>query len=106
VFAADAAIGVVVGALLLVLTLQEARERAEASGTSRFSAEMALALAAIVCVVAGHYAIGEMLPAARRGEGPSFAVLHGVSTAFFVAKFAAVAVLAWRLAAPGRQARG
>ena len=99
-FAADAAIGVVLGALLLVSTLQDARERAESSRGSRFSAEMALLLVALFSIVAGHYAIGEMLPAARRGEGPSFALLHGVATVFFVVKFAAVALLAWRLAAP------
>jgi hypothetical protein len=39
-----------------------------------------------------------MIESARRGEGgPSFAVLHGVASAFFLVKFLAVAVLAWRL---------
>ncbi len=46
-----------------------------------------------------------MLAAAGRGEGPSFAVLHGVASAFFVVKFVAVAALAWRLGrAPARGA--
>jgi hypothetical protein len=46
-----------------------------------------------------------MIEAARAGaEGVSFAVLHGVASAFFVVKFVAVAVLAWRLAASPRDA--
>jgi hypothetical protein len=95
-FRADAAIGLGLGALLLVLALQEARWRSE-SGSSRFSAEMVLVLVALFCIVAGHYGVEPMI---GRGDGPSFAVLHGVASAFFVVKFAAVAVLAWRLVAP------
>jgi hypothetical protein len=49
-----------------------------------------------------------MIESARRGEGgPSFAVLHGVASAFFLVKFAAVAALAWRLTgAPPAPAAG
>jgi hypothetical protein len=102
-FALDAAIGLAFGTLLLVLALQEARVRAESGRGSRFSGDMALALAALFCIVAGHYASEPMLAAAQRGEGPAFAVVHGVSTAFFVVKFLAVAALAWRLTRrPGR----
>jgi hypothetical protein len=85
------------GALLLVIALQAARRRAEAGG-SRFSTEMLLVLAALFCIVAGHYATEPMLASAARGEGPSFAVVHGAASAFFVAKFVAIASLAWRLA--------
>ena len=95
-FAADAALGLGIGAVLLVLALHVARRRA-AGGSSRFSVEMVLVLAALFCIVAGHYAIQPML-ASGRGEGPSFAVLHGVASAFFVVKLGAVAVLAWRFA--------
>jgi len=96
-FGVDATIGVAAGALLLLVTLQLARQDAE-QGTSRFSAEMLLVLGAIFCIVAGHYAIQPMMGARLRGEaGPSFAVLHGVASAFFVVKFVAVAALAWRL---------
>ncbi len=103
-FAVDAMVGLGFGAALLVLALQLAR-RAAAAGTSRFSAEMVLALAAIFAIVAGHYALQPMMEAAARGEGgPSFAVLHGAATAFFVVKFVAVAVLAWRLAAAPQRA--
>lgn len=99
-FAIDATIGLVVGGVLLVLCLQLARRDAE-HGASRFSGEMVLVLAALFCVVAGHYAMEPMIESARRGEGrPSFAVLHGVATAFFLLKFVAVAALAWRLTAP------
>jgi hypothetical protein len=104
-FAVDATIGIGFGAVLLVLALQIAR-RAAAHGASRFSVEMMLALAAIFCIVAGHYAIEPLIESARRGEGgASFAVLHGVASAFFVVKFAAVAVLAWRLTSPLAPAR-
>ena len=95
-FAVDATIGIAFGAVLLVLSLQVARGDAE-HGASRFSTEMLLVLAAIFSIVAGQYAIEPMMQAAGRGEaGPSFAVLHGVASAFFVLKFVAAATLAWR----------
>jgi hypothetical protein len=97
-FRADAAIGLGFGAVLLVLALGEARRRS-GPGSSRFSVEMVLVLVALFCIVAGHYALEPMLAGAGRGDGPSFAVLHGVASAFFVVKFVAVAVLAWRLVA-------
>ena len=60
---------------------------------------MLLVLLALFCIVAGHYATLPMLAAAGRGEGPTFALLHGIASVFFVVKFAVVALLAWRLAA-------
>jgi len=104
-FAVDAALGLGFGTVLLVLALQDAKRNTAARG-SRFSVEMVLALAALFSVVAGHYAIEPMLAAAAHGEGPSFATLHGVASVFFVVKFVAVAVLAWRLGrapAPGAE---
>jgi hypothetical protein len=92
-FAVDAQIGLAAAALLLLLTMQVARGAAE-HGASRFSSEMMLVLAAIFCIVAGHYAIEPMMQARA---APSFAVLHGVAAAFFAFKFVAAAVLAWRL---------
>jgi hypothetical protein len=98
-FALDATIGVCVGALLLLLAFQLARQAAE-RGASRFSTDMLLVLGALFCIIAGHYAIEPMMAARLRGEGgPSFAVLHGVASAFFLVKFLVVAVLAWRLTA-------
>ena len=103
-FAVDATIGICVGALLLLLTVQLARADAERGG-SRFSAEMMLVLGALFCIVAGFYAVQPMMEAASRGEpGPSFALLHGVASAFFAAKLALVATLAWRLTGPSRGA--
>jgi len=97
-FKVDATIGVCAGAILLVACLQLARTDAERIGSSRFSTEMLLVLAALFCIVAGHYAIQPLIEAARAGAGgPSFAVLHGVASAFFVVKFGVVAALAWRL---------
>jgi len=104
-FEVDAALGLGMGALLLVLALQVARQRAE-TGASRFSAEMVLVLGALFCIVAGHYATVPMLASAGHDGVPSFAVLHGVASAFFVVKFVAVAVLAWRFAAPAAPPAG
>ena len=96
-FGVDATIGVCAGAVLLLLCLQIARRDAE-RGASRFSTEMLLVLAALFCIVAGHYATQPMIESARSGGGgPSFALLHGIASAFFVTKFVAVSVLAWRL---------
>jgi Domain of unknown function (DUF4149) len=97
-FAVDATIGVCVGAVLLLVALQLGRDDAERGG-SRFSVEMMLVLVALFCIVAGHYAIVPIMEAAGRGGegGPSFAVLHGVSAAFFALKFLVAGVLAWRL---------
>jgi hypothetical protein len=101
-FAVDAALGLGFGAVVL-----QDSKRSAAAGAARFSAEVALALAALFSIVAGHYAIEPMLADAGRGQGPSFAVLHGVASAFFVVKFGAVALLAWRLGrAPAPGANG
>ncbi len=105
-FAVDAGLGIGFGAVLLLVALQLARRDAE-RGASRFSTEMMLALAALFCIVAGHYAVQPMMEArSRGGGGPSFAVLHGAASAFFVLKFVAAAALAWRLTAPPRGAAG
>jgi hypothetical protein len=97
-FEIDAYVGLAAAALLLVLGMRSPRAMRPA-GSSRFSVELMLVLAALFAVVAGHFAVEPMIEAARRGEGgPSFAVLHGVASAFFVVKFVAVAALAWRLA--------
>ena len=102
-FGLDATIGVCVGAVLLVLCLRLARVDSASGVSSRFSTEMLLVLAAIACIVAGHYAIQPLIEAARAGAGgPSFAVLHGVASGFFNLKFGVVAALAWRLTGPPR----
>jgi len=104
-FEVDAALGIGVGALLLVIALQDARRRAE-SGASRFSAELLLVLGALFCIVAGHYAMEPMLASAGRDGAASFAALHGIASAFFVVKFVGVAVLAWRFGAPAAAPAG
>ena len=102
-FEVDAGIGLAIGALVLVLTLNIARRDAETGVRSRFSVEMVLVLAALFCIVAGHYAVAPMLASAR-GDAARFALLHGVATVFFVVKLVAIAVLAWRLAGRGSAA--
>ncbi len=98
-FEIDAYVGLAAGAILLMLAMR-ASDAMRPAGSSRFSAELMLVLAALFCIVAGHFAVQPMIDSVRRGEGsPSFALLHGVATLFFVAKFVAVAALAWRLTA-------
>ncbi len=98
-FEIDAYVGIAFGAVLLALGTRGADEMRR-PGSSRFSVELMLVLAALFGIVAGYFAMQPMIETARRGEGgPSFAVLHGVASAFFVLKFVAVAVLAWRLTA-------
>jgi hypothetical protein len=98
-FAQEAAIGLVVPVLLILLE----RRRARRAGGPAMSVEIMLALAALACTVAGYYALQPMMGQARLGQGSwSFATLHAVSTAFYAAKAIAAALLAWRLAgSPG-----
>ncbi len=101
-FEIDAYVGLAAAAVLLVMAMRSPRALHRVA-TSRFSVELMLVLAALFCIVAGYFAVQPMLETARRGEGgPSFAVLHGVASAFFLVKVAATAVLAWRLT--GRRA--
>ena len=91
--------GLAAGVVLLMLAMR-GFDAIRRDGASRFSVELMLVLAAIFCIVAGQFAVQPMIEAARRGEGSaSFAMLHGVASLFFVIKFVAVAVLAWRLTA-------
>ena len=102
-FEIDAYIGLAAGVALLMLAMRGS-DAMRPAGSSRFSVELMLVLGAIFCIVAGQFAVQPMIESARRGEGgPSFAVLHGVASAFFVLKFVLVAALAWRLTA-GRSA--
>jgi hypothetical protein len=97
-FSLDATIGIGAGALLALIGLQLGRERAERGHGSRFGLELGLALAALLCIVVGHYALLPMIEEARAGHGTlSFGALHAIASAFFVAKVSIVAVLAWRL---------
>lgn len=100
-FALDATIGLGLGAALVLVGLQLGRGRAERHEGSRFGIELVLALAALCCIVVGYYALLPMLEAARAGQGAlSFGALHAVSSAFFFARLAVVAALAWRLCGP------
>lgn len=102
-FALDATIGIGAGAVLVMIGLQIGRERAERGLGSRFGIELGLALAGLLCIVAGHYALLPMIEDARAGRGTlSFGALHAIASAFFVVKVAIVAVLAWRFPAPPR----
>jgi Domain of unknown function (DUF4149) len=100
-FSLEATIGICAGALLVLVGLQLGRDRGDRGQGSRFGAELILALGAIGCIVAGHYALLPMIEAARAGQGTlSFGALHAVASGFFAVRLALVAVLAWRLSAP------
>lgn len=102
-FSVEATLGVCVGAVLVLVGLQRGRSRAERGQGSRFGVELILALGAVACIVAGHYALLPMLEAARAGQGAlSFGALHAVSAGFFGLRLALVAALAWRLTTPAR----
>lgn len=97
-FALDATIGLGFGVVLVLVGLQLGRERAGRDAGSRFGVELGLALAALACIVVGHYALLPTLEAARAGQGAlSFGALHAVSSTFFVARLALAGALAWRL---------
>ena len=100
-FSLDATIGLCLGAVLALVGLQLGRDRAERGTGSRFARELVLALAALLCVVVGYYALQPMLDAARAGQGAlSFGALHGIASAFFFVRLASVAALAWLLTKP------
>jgi len=81
---------------VIVLLLE--RVAARRSGGPQFSLDMGLALGAIVCTVAGYYAVQPMMAAARTGQGAlSFGQLHAVSAVFYLVKLALVLTLAWRV---------
>lgn len=87
---------------LVVLMLERHRRanlerRGRSPGTGW---DIHLALGAILCTVAGYFAVQPLMVAARAGQpGLSFGQLHAISVAFFALKFAAVLVLAWRAGA-------
>ena len=84
----------------IVILLLE-RIAARRSGGPQFSLGMGLALGAIVCTVAGYYAVQPMMAAARARQGAlSFGQLHAVSAAFYLVKLGLVATLAWRVVTP------
>jgi len=104
-FAAEANLGLALGVVLLMIVRHLAPSEVE-RGASRFSTELILVLAALFCTVAGHFGLQPMFEAARAGQGrASFAVLHGVAAAFFLAKLGAVIALAWRLGRPAAAVR-
>jgi hypothetical protein len=84
-------------AAALLFVMLERRLGGEALG-----GDTMLALAALFCTVAGHFAIQPMMAAARAGEGAlGFATLHVISVALFALKAVLVLVLAWRCARHG-----
>lgn len=107
VLASEAAVSLVLGAVLMGLERWRLRHAAgpDAPTGRGFTPAFGLAAAAVFCTLAGYYAVQPMMAGARAGApGPSFAALHGVSSAFYAIKAVCVGWLAWRLTGPHRRA--
>jgi hypothetical protein len=95
--AQEAYTSLALGIVMLVLARMTARRAVAAGGGSQFSIEMALAIGALFCTIAGYFALQPMMAAARLGQGPlSFGQLHAISAAFYLVKLGLVGALAWR----------
>ncbi|MCI1192778.1 DUF4149 domain-containing protein [Calidifontimicrobium sp. SYSU G02091] len=97
VLASEAYLSLAAAVVLFLLERRRARD-----GAPAMTAEVMLVLGALLCTVAGYFALQPMMAAARAGQGPwSFGTLHAVSTVFFGVKALLVLVLAWRCTAAG-----
>jgi hypothetical protein len=95
-FAIEAYLSLVLSLVIAVIERRVARPAAEAA----FSVNLRLALGALLCTVAGHFALQPMMAAARDGQGAwSFAALHAASSVLYAVKAMLVLILAWRTAA-------
>ncbi len=98
--AQEAYASLALGVVMLVLERLNTRGGAAAGQGSELSPGLLLALGAIFCTVAGYFGLQPVMVAAKAGQGPlSFGQLHALSAAFYIAKTACVAALAWRAAA-------
>lgn len=95
----EAYVSLGVGVVVLILERQAAHRAATAGQGSLMSTNVALALGTLFCTIAGYFAIQPLMAAARAGQGDvPFAVLHAVSSGFFVLKAILVLAIAWRVA--------
>jgi hypothetical protein len=102
VLAREAAVSLLFGAVLALMLRALARRRSEQTGASQFTPELALALGALFCTVAGYYGLQPLMSEARAGAGRfSFGQLHTASLVFYGLKLVLVAALAWRCSRPG-----
>lgn len=104
---AEATAAIVIGGVLILLERLIGRDAAARGIGRAFSLEFALALGAVSCVVAGHYALQPWFEQARAGRAPlSFGQLHALSVALYGLKMILAGALAWRaiarLARPAR----
>ncbi len=96
IFAQEAWISLALAATLLMLERACARSLDASRCNSRFTHPMLL-WGTIVCTLLGYFAVQQLMPAARAGQGAfSFGQLHLISTAFYGMKTLLVLVLAWR----------
>ncbi|MFG6449574.1 DUF4149 domain-containing protein [Roseateles sp. BYS180W] len=104
-FEYDARLSLAAGVLLLLLQRKRQVAQDESSDESRRAAviswELVCPLLALLCTVAGFYALQPLMEQARAGQGAwTFGQLHAVSSVFYAFKLLAVAVLALRLSGP------
>jgi hypothetical protein len=100
IFVREAWASVALALGLWLLERARARHAAAAGRGSVLNTEMVLLLATLLCTFLGYFAVQQLLPAAREGQGPfSFGALHAISVGFYGLKLLLVAVLAWRAAA-------
>ncbi len=93
-FLLDARASLVAGVLLLLL--EQRRQRQVHEGRVVFNRLLGLPAAAVFFTVLGYDALQPLMAQAKLGQGAvSFAALHGLSLACFGAKLLAVAGLAW-----------
>jgi hypothetical protein len=98
--AQEAWFSIVAGLVLWALERGRARRAAAAGRGSLFSTEMVLLLGSLLCTLLGYFAVQQMLPAARLGQGAfSFGQLHAASVGCYAVKLLLIATLAWRAAA-------
>lgn len=97
IFTVEAYLSLSFAVLLVLIERRVAARAAEAGVGSRFSVELLLVLGALLCTIAGHFAVQPMMQAARAGQGAwSFGALHTVSTLLYALKCVVVLTLAWR----------
>jgi hypothetical protein len=99
-FSMDATLSLALGLLLVMMARRLQRDATPDGQTAPvMTAELLLPLLALLCTVAGYYALQPLMEAARAGQGAlSFGALHGISMLLFSAKTLAVLALAWRTA--------
>lgn len=99
IFMVEAYASLGLAVLLFLVERGIARQDAAEGKGSMVSGNLLLVLGALMCTVAGYFALQPMMAAARAGSGRfTFAQLHAASTLLYALKAMLVVALAWRAA--------